>query len=258
MSKWEQSSILSREQWSLGAAVAMFTWLAWHVTLSQEKFMCRSMPGMGNSSENFHAWLFSFGVFLFSWAVMMVAMMLPSAAPMIFLFDRLVKKRKARGEAYAPTAIFACGYFLAWTASGIAGYFALLLGGKLTDAGNAYYENFSRAGAGIIFIAAGLYQLTPLKTACLRHCQSPLAFLAQHFHEGAAGALRTGMRHGLYCLGCCWALMLVWLAAGMMNLTAMLLLALVILIEKFSARIPAMAYGVGFFLMLTGTGIVFF
>ena len=163
------------------------------------------------------------------WVVMMVGMMAPSAAPVFLLF---IGAQRARGAAcrwhWLP---FAFGYFVVWSVFSIV---AALLQWAMHEQGlMSSAMVMAHAGiGGMVLIAAGIYQLTPAKSACLAHCQSPLGFLMGHWRDGAAGAVQMGLRHGAYCLGCCWALMCVLFVVGVMNLLWVAALSMFVLIEK--------------------------
>jgi predicted metal-binding membrane protein len=176
------------------------------------------------------------------WTAMMVAMMTPAVLPVVLLFRKL--DRGSPGDNARDTAIFGGAYLLVWSVYGLV--MSLLQWGL--HRGAVLEPHLLAAGpvlAGGVLFAAGLYQLTPFKLACLRHCRSPLAFLLAHWRSGALGALRMGAAHGLYCLGCCWALMLVMFAGGVMSVGLMVLLSAVILLERvlpsqgLAARLPA-------------------
>ncbi|MEW6248320.1 MAG: DUF2182 domain-containing protein [Nitrospirota bacterium] len=164
------------------------------------------------------------------WAVMMVAMMLPSAAPTILLFAALTRTR-ASGSPLPPTAGFAAGYVLLWGVFSLVATFAHL---ALEHA--ALVSSAMRATTsvliGLLLVAAGIYQWTPLKHACLRHCRSPVHFVTRHWRAGLGGALRLGLFHGAYCVGCCWALMGLLFAGGVMNVAWVAALAVFVLLEK--------------------------
>lgn len=164
------------------------------------------------------------------WAVMMMAMMLPSAAPTILLFAALMKARPT-ASALAPTSLFAAGYVIVWV--GFAAI-ATLAHVALEHAGliSADMRATSSVVAAVVLVGAGAYQLTPLKDACLRHCQSPAQFLTRHWRAGSAGVLRLGLLHGAYCVGCCWALMAVLFVVGVMNLVWVGVIAAFVAIEK--------------------------
>jgi len=165
------------------------------------------------------------------WAIMMVGMMLPSAAPMILLYDRVRERQAARGASLAGTAVFALGYLAAWSLFSLAATFAqwaLEQAALLTP----MMASASPWLGGGLLIAAALYQWSPLKHACLVHCRSPLFFLGHHWRPGQAGAFLMGLHHGLYCVGCCWVLMALLFVFGVMNLLWIAALALFVLLEK--------------------------
>ncbi|MHA6794513.1 DUF2182 domain-containing protein [Pseudonocardia bannensis] len=168
------------------------------------------------------------GLFLATWVVMMAAMMLPSIAPFTVGMTRLMR---AGGAGWAGTAALTTGYFIVWTGFGLVAY-VVVLGFEALAGGPA--EPAARVGAAVL-LAAGLYQFTPLKRVCLRHCRSPALLVLQHGQEAVRsrfGAFRAGIGHGGYCLGCCWALMAVLLAAGVMSLIWMGAIAAVVAVEK--------------------------
>lgn len=170
-------------------------------------------------------------VVLAMWAVMMAAMMLPSAAPMILLYGTIARRRLETGHVVADTGVFSLGYLAVWTAFTLAAVglqFALERAALLSP----MMVMTSRVLAGLVMIGAGVYQWTPLKQACLRRCRSPLEFILTEWREGTRGALTIGMRHGAFCIGCCWMLMLLLFVGGVMNLAWIAGIALFVLIEK--------------------------
>ena len=171
----------------------------------------------------------SYGLLAVMWVVMMVGMMLPSASPMILLYASV--QRKASASPLLRTAVFVLGYLLVWSAFALAasGLQTLLSEGALIS---PEMTLTSRRIAGGVLILAGLYELTPLKHACLRHCRSPLSFITAHWRPGLAGALRMGGQHGLVCIGCCWALMLLLFVGGVMSFACIFALAALVLIQK--------------------------
>lgn len=170
-------------------------------------------------------------VMLAMWTVMMTAMMLPSASPMILLFATIARAKRARGRSGGSTAVFVLGYLVVWSAFSV---LAVLLQFALEKAEllSPMMEATHAAFAAAVLIAAGVYQWTPLKHACLSRCRSPLDFVMQHWREGQGGAFRMGVLHGAYCVGCCWLLMLVLFVGGVMNLVWVLALAALVLVEK--------------------------
>ncbi len=190
--------------------------------------------GVGNSGmmELQTAWTPAyFGLMVVMWWVMMMAMMLPSSAPMVLLFAAVSRKNQEARRAYVPAAVFAGGYVAAWAAFSLA---ATLLQGwleHLSLLSPMMASNKALLGAGLL-IAAGVYQLTPLKHACLRHCRTPIDFLGRRWRQDAWGAFTMGLEHGLFCLGCCWVLMGLLFYGGVMSLWWIAGLAAYILFEK--------------------------
>ena len=166
------------------------------------------------------------------WWVMMIGMMLPSAAPMILTFAAINRGRRARGQPYTPTMLFTSGYLLAWGGFSVAATLAQWALEQASLLAPMTMQTTSPLLGGLLFIAAGLYQMTPLKSACLSACRSPFDFVVNHWRDGADGAVRMGFAHGLYCLGCCWILMALLFVGGAMNLIWVAALAAVVLAEK--------------------------
>jgi len=229
------------------------TAIAWAFTLYQPFAMSASMGSAMGEMEGMAmedmamdsmaaGWSFAgLLIFVTVWTIMMVAMMLPAAAPMILIFAS-AQARRDRHVAI-PTWIFVAGYILVWAAAGLGAYvldqaFTKLVSSQASlDPGT-----WAPLALGITLILAGLYQFTPLKNVCLRQCRSPWGFVAQYWREGRTGAVNMGVRHGLYCLGCCWALFAVLTAVGMMSIAWMLSLTLVVFAEKvfpYGVRISA-------------------
>lgn len=184
-------------------------------------------------------------LFLAMWVAMMVAMMFPAAAPMVVTYARMPRER--RGS----SAVFTASYMALWFVFGAIVY--LIGAGVETAVGRSEWVgmNWGRAG-GALLVVAGLYQLSPLKDVCLRHCRAPAAFVMEHWRDGEIGAVRMGLRHGVYCFGCCWLLFLVLVPLGVMNVAAMVVVAFVVFAEKVTpwgrsfARVAAVgliAYG---------------
>jgi predicted metal-binding membrane protein len=191
-------------------------------------------------------------MFLAMWTVMMAAMMLPAAAPMLLIFTAAQAKRRGRA-AVVPTWIFAAGYLLVWAAVGLAVYVLVQAGSDLaTHLAPTVRATWAPLALGATLMAAGLYQFTPFKRVCLSHCRSPLGFVMQHWRDGRLGALRMGVIHGAYCLGCCWALFAVLVAAGVMSVGWMLLLTLVVFVEKVMPLGQRISAGIGIGLAALG------
>ena len=222
--------------------LAAMAWalLAWHAT-NPEMDMAMASPTMGLRAP----------LFLAIWVAMMVAMMFPTAAPMILTFHRVQAGKRERGDPFVSTWIFVAAYLLVWALAGIAAY----LGALIAEAVAARLALSPAAAArigGVTLIAAGIYQLTPLKELCLAKCRSPIGFIMTEWRDGTAGAVRMGLRHGGYCLGCCWLLFVLLFPLGLMNIAAMAAITLLIFAEKTlpwsraAARITAgaiVAYG---------------
>jgi predicted metal-binding membrane protein len=226
----------------LGALVAL-TLLAWVALLAGAGtgmdpaamsgwWLPMTLPAAESWSWTPYYWLIAF----LMWAVMMVAMMLPSASPMVLLYARVVRHAEKQGrEIQAPASIaaFASGYLTVWilfSALAVALQFGLERIGLMS----AMMSSRSVALSGALLIAAGLYQLSSLKGACLKHCRGPAAFLTAHWRPGVAGAWRMGLAHGVYCVGCCAVLMLLLFVGGVMNLVWIAGLTLFVAFEKFA------------------------
>jgi predicted metal-binding membrane protein len=165
------------------------------------------------------------------WIVMMIAMMIPSVAPVILLFAGVSRRRRLQGVPATPVSVFTLGYLLAWTGYAV---LAALTQSALHSAAllsPAMASNSPLLGGGLL-ILAGLYQWLPVKGACLSHCRSPLGFFSTEWREGTSGALLMGFRHGSYCVGCCWAIMALLFVAGVMNLLWVVAIAGFVLMEK--------------------------
>jgi predicted metal-binding membrane protein len=172
-----------------------------------------------------------FWVTFLMWSVMMVGMMVPSAAPMLLAFATMNRRRVERGAPYVPTVLFLAGYLIVWTAfSALAALaqWALFRATLL----NPHSQRVGPWLAGALLVVAGVFQLSPTKNACLSHCRSPLGFFMTEWRDGAWGALRMGVRHGAFCTGCCWMLMALLFVAGVMNLTWVAAISAYVLAEK--------------------------
>lgn len=203
-------------------------------------------------------WTPGYAVLMFvMWWIMMVAMMLPSAAPMILLFAALNRKQRDAGQPYVATSIFAFGYLAAWAGFSLVAVI-LQWGFEVTGMISPVLVGTNVIFGGALLLVAGAYQLTPIKHACLRYCRSPLAFLGTRWRRGPGGALRMGLEHGAYCVGCCWFLMGLLFFGGVMNLYWIVGLALFVLFEK---MIPAghwLGYTTGVALSVWGAALLAF
>ncbi len=193
---------------------------------------------MGGAMMQLRPWaLADFALMFVMWAVMMVGMMVPSAAPMALVYAAVSRKASKQGQSLAPTAVFVAGYVAMWTLFSVA---ATGLQWGLERAALLSPMMVSTSpllGAGLL-VSAGVYQLTPFKDACLRHCRSPAYFISEHWRPGVVGAFRMGLVHGAYCLGCCWLLMGILFFGGVMNLLWIAAIAIFVLLEKILPRGP--------------------
>ncbi len=241
MSMRALETLLKRERAVVIAALAALILLAWLATLAGAGtgmspaamsgwWLPMSLPAAESWDWTPYYWLIAF----LMWAAMMVAMMLPSAAPVVLLYAAVMRRNERQGTSGAgPVAVtaFGAGYLTLWilfSALAVVLQFALERSGVMS----VMMASRSAALSGGLLIAAGVYQLSPLKAACLRHCRGPAAFLAGHWRPGVAGAWRMGLIHGTYCVGCCAALMLLLFVGGVMNLVWIAGLTLFVALEK--------------------------
>ena len=237
-------TVLRRDRFIVGGALGIIVALAWGYVLWLANDMdmggmdmsgFRMIPaGMGIMMPANAPWsAIEFAYVFAMWAVMMVGMMAPSAAPMILMYARVGRQWKAQGKPFVATGWFAAGYFLAWIGFSLAATLvqwaierASLLDSRMASANVAL--------GGIVLIAAGVYQWTPFKDVCLAQCQTPFQFLMRHggFRADLQGCIVLGLRHGGYCVGCCWVLMVLLFVGGVMNVLWIALLALLVLLEK--------------------------
>ena len=201
-------------------------------------------------------WTPSYAVLMFfMWWIMMVAMMLPSAAPTILLFATVNRKQRETGHPYVATSIFAVGYLAAWAGFSLVAVF-LQWGFERTGILSPMLVETNVIFGGVLLLAAGVYQLTPIKHACLRQCRAPLAFLSTHWRRGARGAIGMGLEHGAFCVGCCWFLMGLLFVGGVMNLYWIAGLALFVLLEKIVPAGHWLGYATGVALLVWGAGML--
>jgi predicted metal-binding membrane protein len=198
----------------------------------------------------------AFGFYVSTWVVMMAAMMFPSIAPMVVMFQRVQRGRRQQGTAArsGATALFVGGYLAVWAASGLIGY-ALLKLGRAVDGGLFSWDRAGRWTAAAVILGAALYEFTPLKQACLGKCRSPMSLLLGGWRDGQRGALEMGFKHGAWCLGCCWALMAALFALGAMSMTWMLVIAALIAAEKLLPWRSAATGGVALVLVVLAIGV---
>jgi predicted metal-binding membrane protein len=262
-------AVLRRDRLVVAGALAAVTALAWSyiLWLSADMDMggmdmtgFRMIPaGMGLMAPANAAWKPIEFAFVFAmWAVMMVGMMAPSAAPMILMYARVGRQALAVGKPFAASGWFAGSYFLAWTGFALGATFLqwLLEREALLDPEMASASNVL---GGVVLIAAGVYQWTPFKDVCLAQCQSPLQFLMRHggFRNDASGCLLLGLQHGAYCIGCCWVLMALLFVGGVMNVLWIAALAVLVLFEKLTTFGRWIARCAGSVLVAVGAWMLF-
>lgn len=247
--------LVRRDRWIAGGGLAVIALLAWLFVLdgagtgmsvaamTSGQFPPPVSPAMNEPWPTAY-WL----VMLAMWWVMMVAMMVPSAAPMILLYARVNRHAQKKGqmsEGVVPTAWFALGYLLAWLAFSAAATALQWAGEQLGLLHAMTMWSLNKWLSASLLVAAGVYQLSPLKDICLRYCRSPAAYLSRNWRKGQLGALRMGLKHGLYCVGCCWFLMALLFVGGIMNLVWIAALAIFVLIEKLAPGGGWIARGAG-------------
>ena len=241
-----------RERLLLIAGLAVMVAVAWIYTgrLAWQMGHMDSAPNMFMPHAG--PWsLTEFWLLFVMWAVMMVAMMLPSATPLIMMFAASSRGGRTNGLAVSATSLFVSGYLLVWAAFS-AGATAVQWAFHQTALLSPMMVSRTPILGGILLIAAGLFQWTPWKRSCLRHCRSPLSFILGHWKPGNLGALRMGIEHGAYCTGCCWALMALLFVAGVMNLVWIAVIAAFVLLEKTVPQGESIGRGAGVILAAWG------
>lgn len=244
---------VKRAQWLLLVLLLAGAAVAW-VVLAQRG----DLPGAGGSMDSMAmgggatsdvlTMGMSMALFMGMWVLMMIAMMFPTAAPMVLAFARISQTRKERSQPYVPAWFFVASYLLVWSVLGVAWYWVSVgadIGGEHVI---FLHDNATRIAGGVL-IVAGLYQFSPWKNRCLTACRTPLHFIMNSWRDGWSGAFRMGASHGMYCFGCCVMLFVILIPLGMMNVAAMGLATLVIFAEKSLPRGEAIA-------RLTGTGLI--
>jgi predicted metal-binding membrane protein len=247
-------TLLKRDRRIVLVSLAVLTLLAWVYLFRFAGTMSMApskpdMPGMPGMAPTLPVWTTSdFALVFVMWAVMMVGMMTPSATPMILSYARVARQAAKDGRPLAATGWFAAGYLLGWTTFSL---IAAIVQGTLERLAwlTPMMTAASQRIGGVVLIAAGVYQFASLKYSCLSQCQSPFAFIQARggFKPGVSSPLRLGFRHGLYCIGCCWALMALLFAVGVMNIFWIAAIAIFVLLEKSvpAGRLIARVSGAG-------------
>lgn len=245
-------SVLERDRALVIVGLLAIAGLAWTYIV----YVAGDMTGMGDGGTaalpQVNPWGLADLLLTFvMWSVMMVAMMVPSAAPMVLLFASVNRKRRQSTSPYVPTAFFLLGYLIAWT--GFSAMATLLQWGLHTAALlSPMMVSTSPLLGGLLLTAAGVFQFTQLKRACLSHCRSPAHFFMGEWREGKAGALVMGLKHGTYCVGCCWVLMALLFVAGVMNLLWVAAITVFVLVERVLPRGDVVGQVAGIVLIVAG------
>jgi predicted metal-binding membrane protein len=282
-----QETLPSREKWLIVGVLGILTIAAWVVTIygsrthgamdgmavsvatphhdppmvssgpTHGEMMMPGMPmGSAATTEVSTGLVLGVGLFLSMWVAMMVAMMFPSVYPMVLVVARISKGQAgSSAQTQVPTWMFGGGYLAIWTLIGGVMYLASLVVRWVTGQ-VSWLGEWAFVGSAIILIGAGLYQCSRWKGICLTHCRSPLSFILHHWRGGRLGAFRMGLDHGAYCVGCCWGLMLVMFAMGLMSLVWMGGLSMVIFLEKVTPYGPTLSKVVGGIFIVLGVGIL--
>jgi predicted metal-binding membrane protein len=250
MATVDMQCVITRDRRIVLLCLFIVTALAWIYLALTAQGMSGAM-----SAPSMKVWTsIDFYLMFVMWAVMMLGMMFPSASPMILMFARINRNQTVAMElspSLVPVWIFVAGYVVVWSGFSLIAtiaqwafqYFGVL--SPMMVSVNAVF-------GGIVLVAAGVYQWTPLKQACLRHCQTPLGFLMTRWRDGTHGAFQMGLAHGAYCVGCCWALMALVFVGGVMNLVWIAMLAVLVLAEKIAPPGPWLSRIVGIALAFWG------
>jgi predicted metal-binding membrane protein len=215
--------MLQRERYLILGGLLILSALAWVFLIWQSNMMSTHAMGLTMGMSGL--------MFMAVWIVMMIAMMFPTATPMILIFSKISQNRRQQERSFVPTWVFVSAYLLIWSLCGVVAYLLVVLIEKLAVQSMWLMENAARLG-GVVLLVAGLYQLSPLKDICLSKCRTPFQFILSSWHDGYSGAFHMGLEHGAYCLGCCWLLFVILFLLGIMNLAVMALLTGLIFAEK--------------------------
>lgn len=251
------AALLRRDRFILGAGLLAVALLAWAYLLYEAHRMsvsgvceCLRMKMAGPDGVTWPA--ATLLPLFFMWCVMMVAMMLPSAMPMVLTFAGVTRNRQRLGRPFVPTAIFVSGYIAIWCAfSAIAAASQWLLHRQALL--SASMATTSAIFGGVLLVGAGAFQFTPLKSSCLTRCRGPLEFILTRWREGRGGAFRMGLEHGVFCAGCCWALMALLFVAGVMNIFWVAALTALVCLEKILPARARVSLATG--VVLAGWGV---
>ena len=250
------AAVVKRDRLIIALAIVFTGAVAWWYTIYEARRMnvtgvCACL-GMKMGGPDLGSWSLGSLLPLFlMWAVMMIAMMLPSAAPMILTFAAVARNRRRAERPYVPVAVFAAGYVVIWCVFSL-----VAAGGQWLLHREALLSPDMASGsailAGILLLTAGVFQFTPLKRTCLKHCRAPLEFIMTRWREGWRGAFGMGIEHGAFCAGCCWALMVLLFVLGVMNILWIAALTMLVALEKILPRARALSAGTGLVLACWG------
>jgi len=256
-------ALLRRERLIVGTGVIFLCLLCWlHIFLGAGTGMSTlattswQFPPPARISSTTAPWDSSYWIIVtLMWWIMMIAMMVPSAAPTILLYARVCRHAQKKGQvddAVIPTAAFVAGYLLAWLVFSLA---ATALQWSLERAGLMHAMmmwSTNSVLSGLFLLVAGIYQLSPMKSVCLKHCRAPADFLSRSWRNGQSGAVRMGLEHGFYCVGCCWFLMALLFVGGIMNLVWIAGLAVFVLVEKLAPHGHSIGRASGLLMIAAG------
>ena len=248
--------ILRRDRLVVAAGLVILVGLGWGYMFKLANEMTGMDMSMDMGMPHMEPWdLVDIWLLFVMWSVMMVAMMVPSVAPLILMVVAANRRRRRHEDPLVPTGLFLVGYLLAWTGFSVV---ATLVQWGLRSAAllsPAMVSTSSVLGGGLLLVA-GLFQFSPLKNACLAHCRSPMGFIMSHWREGVGGAVRMGTEHGLYCVGCCWILMALLFVAGVMNLLWVAVISAFVLAEKVLPRGDVVGRVTGVLLAASGVFVM--
>jgi len=262
VSSTDLNAIHRRDRRVVLAGLGAITALSWaYIIFLALRMAAMPMPipmaGMGMAMPQWQPWsAIDFALMLLMWAVMMVAMMVPSASPMILTFTSIHRRRRAQGNAFVPTAVFLAGYAIVWSVFSLAATMAQW-GFHQAALLSPMMVSTSPFLGGLLLITAGAFQWSGLKNACLSKCRTPLGFLLTEWRDGRRGALVMGLRHGAFCTGCCWAVMTLLFVGGVMNLLWVAAIAAFVLVEKVAPQQWQVARVAGLGLMAWGGWLLF-
>lgn len=247
--------VLKRDRAIVVTGVVLVAGLAWWFTVYSAGQMGGMAMPMGEPDPNGWSASLLWPIFIM-WVVMMIAMMLPSAAPMILTFAAVARNRRKAQRPYVPVAVFAAGYVAVWSVFSAVATVAQWLLHRAALLSPMMVSSSALLG-GILLLLAGIFQFTPLKHSCLTHCRAPLEFITTRWREGWWGTFRMGLEHGLFCTGCCWALMALLFVLGVMNLLWIALLTILVGLEKILPRGRHFSHVIGLLLALWGCWLLF-